>query len=72
MKNKSALSQVPDSSTLEKTEAVIRQRAYEYYEERGCEDGRDLEDWLRAEAEILGNKPVESAVKPRAAIVGAA
>ncbi len=72
MKNKSTLAQVPDSSTLEKTEAVIRLRAYEYYEERGCEDGRDLEDWLRAEAEILGKKPAESAVKPRAAIVGAA
>ena len=24
--------------------------AYELYEKRGCEDGRDLEDWLKAEA----------------------
>jgi len=33
-------------------EEEIRRRAYELYEERGCEDGHDLDDWLRAEAEI--------------------
>ena len=32
----------------------IRCRAYELYEERGREDGHDVEDWLRAEAEITG------------------
>jgi len=30
----------------------IRQRAYELYEQDGCEHGRDLEHWLRAEAEV--------------------
>lgn len=35
---------------------VIRHRAYELYEERGREDGRDLEDWFRAEAEIAQKK----------------
>jgi len=30
----------------------IAQRAYELYEARGREDGHDLDDWLRAEAEI--------------------
>ena len=30
----------------------IRQRAYELYEQRGREDGRDVDDWLRAEDEI--------------------
>lgn len=30
----------------------IRCRAYEWYEQRGREDGRDLDDWLHAEAEI--------------------
>jgi hypothetical protein len=29
----------------------IRTRAYELYEQRGCEDGRELDDWLQAEAE---------------------
>jgi hypothetical protein len=33
-------------------EAEIRRRAYELYEERGREDGRDFEDWLRAEEEL--------------------
>ena len=31
---------------------VIRQRAYELYEQRGKEDGYDLDDWLQAEAEV--------------------
>ena len=29
----------------------IRQRAYQLYEARGCDDGHDLEDWQQAEAE---------------------
>jgi hypothetical protein len=32
----------------------IARRAYELYEARGREDGHDLDDWLRAEAEITG------------------
>ena len=35
-------------------EEEIRRRAYEFYETRGREDGHDLEDWLRAEAEVRG------------------
>jgi hypothetical protein len=31
---------------------LIRKRAYEFFEARGCEPGHDLEDWLRAELEI--------------------
>jgi hypothetical protein len=33
-------------------EQEIRSRAYALYEERGRGDGRDLDDWLRAEMEI--------------------
>jgi Protein of unknown function (DUF2934) len=40
----------------------IRRRAYELYESRGREDGHDMDDWLRAEAEIT-----RSAVKTIAA-----
>jgi len=32
----------------------IRRRAYELYENRGCENGHDIDDWLRAEAEVTG------------------
>jgi H+-transporting ATPase len=37
-------------------EDQIRQRAYELYEERGREDGHDVEDWLHAEKEIMEQK----------------
>ena len=33
-------------------ETEIRHRAYALYEDRGREDGHDLDDWLRAEMEI--------------------
>lgn len=32
----------------------IRTRAYELYEERGHEDGHEMDDWLQAEAEVTG------------------
>ena len=34
--------------------AHIAQRAYELYEQRGRQDGWDLEDWLKAEQELGG------------------
>ena len=33
-------------------EDEIRRRAYELYEQRGREDGHDVEDWLRAEEQV--------------------
>jgi len=48
----------PEQGSLELTEELIRIRAYLFYQERGCEDGHDLEDWLQAEAEIVGKKSV--------------
>lgn len=30
----------------------IRRRAYELYEQRGKNDGHDVDDWLRAESEL--------------------
>lgn len=35
-------------------EEEIRHRAFELYEQRGREDGHDLDDWFRAEAETVG------------------
>jgi Protein of unknown function (DUF2934) len=37
----------------QKIEEEIRVRAYEFFEERGCQEGYDREDWVRAEAEVL-------------------
>jgi hypothetical protein len=31
-------------------------RAYEIYLQRGGQDGSDLDDWLQAQEEILGQK----------------
>jgi len=47
----------PAVGSLELTEDLVRTRAYRFYEERGREDGHDIEDWLRAEAEVFGKKP---------------
>jgi len=33
-------------------ESVIRIRAYERWEARGCPDGSDLEDWFTSEQEL--------------------
>jgi Protein of unknown function (DUF2934) len=33
----------------------IAQRAYALYEQRGWQDGQDLEDWLNAEHELGGS-----------------
>jgi hypothetical protein len=46
-------SKIPDPTALEEQ---IRRRAYALYEARGREDGHDLEDWLHAEAEIVGTR----------------
>ena len=56
-----------DEGSLELTENIMRLRAYRFYKDKGCEDGHDLEDWLRAEAEVFGKKP---AVAEPADIVG--
>jgi len=44
----------PSAKEQSNLEEPIRCRAYELYEERGRQDGHDLDDWLRAEAEITG------------------
>ena len=66
-------SSTPDAhrNSLELTEQLIRKRAFAFYELRGCEDGHDLEDWFKAEAEILGRKARESEPATEQAAMGA-
>ena len=47
---------IPDIGSLELTEEIIQKRAYQLFELRGCQHGHDLEDWLQAEADVLGKK----------------
>ncbi len=52
--------QAPDHRTTKSAisaaeiEQTIRSRAYELFEKRNREHGRDLDDWLLAEAEVRG------------------
>ena len=38
---------------LELVERKIRTRAHQLYEERGQVEGLDVEDWVKAESEVL-------------------
>lgn len=38
-------------------QVLIAKRAFERYQTRGCQDGRDLDDWLEAEREVLSQVP---------------
>jgi hypothetical protein len=57
---------VPSNGTLTRVvpirgaaelENMIRERAYQLYEGRGCEPGQDQQDWVQAEHEILNPQP---------------
>ena len=47
----------------------IARRAYELYTQRGCEPGKDVEDWIRAEQE-LGAEPKSKLEKAKTAHPG--
>ncbi len=47
-------SSVSGTTGAEAVVEEIRTRAYELYEERGREDGHEMDDWLQAEAEVIG------------------
>jgi len=39
----------------------IRHRAFRLFQQRGCEEGHELEDWLEAESEVLCSPACEMA-----------
>ena len=53
MVNNQKLTRERQKLMISMLEKKIRLRARQLYEERGRTDGRALEDWVRAEAEIL-------------------
>lgn len=55
------------TATLEK----IEKRAYELFEWRGRENGHDLEDWFKAENELLRPMPVEITENNNALVIKA-
>jgi hypothetical protein len=50
----------------EQCKEEIAHRAYELYVQRGCEPGKDVEDWVRAEKEVSSGV-VAGPVKAKAA-----
>ena len=52
MNPKATKTQAADIAADRTLEEQIRLRAYALYVDRGSEDGHDLDDWLRAEAEF--------------------
>jgi Protein of unknown function (DUF2934) len=58
---KSTKSHAPNSRA--DIEERIRRRAYEIYEQRGRIDGLDLDDWLQAETEIIGQRRKRKAAR---------
>lgn len=47
----------------------VRERAYEIFANRGAQDGHDLDDWFKAEEEILMPFPCEVAADEKAMTV---
>ena len=43
------------------TQEAISQRAHEIFVQRGCPEGRDMEHWLEAEAQLSDARPQEKA-----------
>ncbi len=43
-------------ASQENDQAQIAALAYQFFVDRGCQDGFDAEDWLRAEATIKNKK----------------
>ncbi|HZQ22300.1 MAG TPA: DUF2934 domain-containing protein [Terriglobales bacterium] len=56
--NQKTSSGLPDAML----EHRIRSRAYEIFEQRGFRDGQALEDWLKAEKEVLRTTSVEASL----------
>ena len=56
------------SATIDRAE--VARAAYELFQQRGCVDGHDVEDWLQAEA-IVRARQARPSVAPRRVLVTA-
>jgi hypothetical protein len=54
---KNTLARVAPLSDAPGLENKIRERAHQLYEGRGREPGKDQQDWIQAEHEILNQRP---------------
>jgi hypothetical protein len=51
-KARAASQPAPARPDLGQRQDLVRETAYYYYEARGCVAGHELEDWLKAEADV--------------------
>ena len=58
---KSAPQTNPITQSTSELQEQIRRRAYELYEQRGRDDGHELDDWLTAESELAQQKAMTAA-----------
>lgn len=56
-----SLTNTSSAVSADKIQEQIRQRAYELYEQRGREDGHDIDDWISAELEVNRQKKAMAA-----------
>jgi hypothetical protein len=52
-KEAEVIAKIPFSALTEKEKTRVAAMAYALYEQRGREDGHDLDDWLEAERRIV-------------------
>ena len=58
-KSKGGEKTLPVLDEIAKCFEAVRKRAFDLFEKRGRELGHELEDWLRAERELLGSQAAE-------------
>jgi Protein of unknown function (DUF2934) len=44
---------MPSDPVAPTRDDAVRIKAYEYYQQRGAKDGQALDDWLRAESQLV-------------------
>ena len=54
------LSALPVLEQTERVQEDIRRRAFSLFEQRGCEPGHEIEDWLKAEEELRNWPPLQT------------
>ena len=59
--NTTAVETIQPADSGQDVQEQIRMRAFELYEQRGKQEGFDLEDWLQAEEEITGGRTLAQA-----------
>src|ERR1700704_1255545 len=54
---------LPIFDAIKKQFEAVRRRAFDFFEQRGCQNGHDLDDWLKAERELMGAPAAELSEK---------